>query len=217
MADLHDLLGHLDVALGQLRDVHQTLDAFVDPDERAERHQLGDLPGHDLADRVGTGELRPRVFLGRFERERDPLAVQVDVEHLDGDLLADLDNLARVVDVLPGQFGDVHQPVHAAQVHERTEVDDRGDLRPCGPGPWLQLVQEFAAHLGLGLLKPGAPGQHHVVAVLVQLDDLGFELPADVGLEVADPAHLDQRGGQEAAQPDVEDQTTLDHLDDGAA
>ena len=72
------------------------------------------------------------------------------------------------------------------------------------------------AHLGLGLLEPGAARQDDVVAVLVQLDDLGLELLADVRLEVADAAHLDQRGGQEAAQADVEDQAALDDLDDGA-
>jgi hypothetical protein len=115
------------VALGQLGDVHQALDALVDADERAERHQLGDLARHDLADLVGAGELAPRVLLRRLQRQRDPLAVQVDVEHLDGDLLADLDDLGRVVDVLPGQLGDVHQAVDAAEVDERTEVDDRGD------------------------------------------------------------------------------------------
>ena len=38
----------------------------------------------------------------------------------------------------------------------------------------------------------------------------------DVRLQVADAAHLDQRGRQEAAQADVEDETTLDDLDDGA-
>src|SRR3712207_8937727 len=48
-----------------------------------------------------------------------------DVEDLDGDLLADLDHLGRVVDVLPGQLGDVHEAVHAAEVDERAEVDDR--------------------------------------------------------------------------------------------
>src|SRR3712207_7213316 len=53
-----------------------------------------------------------------FRSQRDPLTVQVDVEHLDGDLLADLDDLGRVVDVLPGQLGDVHQTVDATQVDE---------------------------------------------------------------------------------------------------
>src|SRR5262249_35437702 len=51
---------------------------------------------------------------------------------------------------------------------------------------------------------------------LVQLDDLGFDLATDVRLQVADTAHLDQGGGQEAPQPDVEDQAALDDLDDGA-
>ncbi len=173
------------------------------------------LPGHDLTDRVGAGELLPRVFLRRLERQGDALAVHVDVEDLDRDLLADLDDLGRVVDVLPGQLGDVHQTVDAAEVHERTEVDDRGDDAGADLA-LLQGLEEGLAHLGLGLLEPGTAGQDHVVAVLVQLDDLGLELLADVRLEVADAAHLDQRGGQEAAQADVEDETTLDDLDDGA-
>ncbi len=99
----------------------------VDAHERTERDELGDLARHDLTDRVGAGEGLPRVLLGRLERQRHTLAVQVDVEDLDGDLLADLDDLRRVVDVLPGQLGDVHETVDAAEVHERTEVDDRGD------------------------------------------------------------------------------------------
>ena len=155
VADLDDLLGDLDVALGQLGDVHQALDALVDADERAERHQLGDLAGHDLPDLVGAGELLPRVFLGRLERQRDALAVHVDVEHLDGDLLADLDDLGGVVDVLPGQLGDVHQAVDAAEVDERAEVDDRGDHAGADLA-LLQGLQEGRAHLGLGLLEPGA-------------------------------------------------------------
>src|SRR5690606_32336651 len=42
-----------------------------------------------------------------------------------------------------------------------------------------------------------------------------LELLAHVGLEVADAAHLDQGGREEAAEADVEDETTLDDLDDG--
>ena len=39
----------------------------------------------------------------------------------------------------------------------------------------------------------------------------------DERVEVADPAQVDERRGQEAAQADVEDQATLDDLDDRAA
>src|SRR5262249_15166358 len=126
VAHLDDLLRDLHVPVGQLGDVDQALDALLDPDERAERDELGDPAGHDLPDLVGPGELLPRVFLGGLQRQRDALAVHVHVQHLDRDLLADLDDLARVVDVLPGKLGHVHQAVHAAQVDERAEVDDRG-------------------------------------------------------------------------------------------
>ena len=79
-----------------------------------------------------------------------------------------------------------------------------------------ELVQELAAHLGLRLLQPGPTGQHDIVAVLVQLDDLGFERLADVGLQIANAAHLHQRRRQEPAQADVDDQAALDDLDDRA-
>ena len=120
-----------------------------------------------------------------------------------------------MVDVLPGQLRDVHQAVDTAEIDECAEVDDRGD-DTLADGALLQLVEELAAHLGLGLLQPGAAAQHHVVAVLVELDDLGLDLLADVRLQIADATHLHQRRGQEAAQADIEDQAALDDLDDGA-
>src|SRR5690606_13329111 len=141
--------------------------------------------------------------------------VEVDVENLDRDLLAHLDDLVRVVDVLPGQLGDVHETVDAAEVHERAEVDDRGDDTAAdlalGEG-----LQEGGAHLGLSLLEPRTTREHDVVAVLVELDDLGLDLLPDVGLQVTHAAHLHQRGGEEATKADVEDQAALDDLDDGA-
>src|SRR6266508_1269333 len=61
LADADDLLGDVDVPLGQLGDVDQALDAVVHPDEGTERDQLGDPTGDQLTDLVGTGELAPRV------------------------------------------------------------------------------------------------------------------------------------------------------------
>ncbi len=214
VANGDDLLRDLDVTFSQFGDVHQAFDAVADTDERTERNQLGDLAGHDLTDLVQAREGLPRIFLGCLQRQGHALAVHVHLEHLDGDRGADLHDLVRVIDVLPAQFGDVNQAVDPTKIHERAEVDDGGD-HALADLALLQLVEEGLANLGLGLLQPGATRQHHVVAVLVQFDDLGLEFHADVGLEVADAAHLDQRCGQEPAQADVDDQTALDHLDDG--
>ncbi len=212
-ADGHDLLSQLDVLAGELGDVHEALDAVCDANERTERNELGDLARCDLADRVGAGEDLPRVFLRRLERQGDALALQVDLEDLDSDFLSDLDDLGGVLDVLPGQFGDVHEAVNATQVDERTEVDDRRDLALADLA-LVQVVEEVRARLGLRLLEQRAAAQHDVVAVLVQLEDLRLDLLAQVRGQVADTAQLDERCRQEATQADVDDESTLDDLDD---
>ena len=120
-----------------------------------------------------------------------------------------------MVDVLPRQLGDVDEAVHAAEVDERAEVDDRRHHTAADLAR-LEVGEELVALLALGLLEVRAARQHDVVAVLVELDDLALDLLAHVGLEVAHPAEVDERRGQEAAQADVEDQATLDHLDDRA-
>ncbi len=51
--------------------------------------------------------------------------------------------------MLPGELGDVHETVATTQVHEGTEVDDRGD----DAGADLTLLEggeERLANLGLG-------------------------------------------------------------------
>ena len=120
-----------------------------------------------------------------------------------------------MVDVLPRQLGDVDEAVHAAEVDEGTEVDDRRHHTAADLAR-LEVGEELVALLALGLLEVRAARQHDVVAVLVELDDLALDLLAHVGLEVADAAEVDERRGQEAAQADVEDQAALDHLDDRA-
>src|SRR5699024_8840767 len=101
-----NLVRNLDVALSQLGDVDEALDALFDANERTEWDQLGDLARNDLAHSVGAGEDAPWVFLGGLQGQGDALAVEIDVENLDGDLVANGDNLRWVVDVLPGQLGN---------------------------------------------------------------------------------------------------------------
>ena len=65
----------------------------------------------------------------------------------------------------------------------------------------------------MGFFQPGSARQHNIVAVLVEFDDLGFEMLPHIGLQVSDPTQLHERGGQESAQTDVHDQSALDDFD----
>ena len=195
-----------------LRDVHQALDAVAYLHERPERHQLRDASVHQLPYPVAGREFLPGILLGGLERQADPLPVQVHLQHLHVDAVAGRHHRARVVDVLPGQLRHVDQAVHAAEVDECAEVDHRRH-HTAADLPRPQVVEERLPLLALGLLQPRPAAQHHVVAVLVELDDLGLQLGAHVRLQVAHPAQLHQRGRHETPQADVDNQTTLDYLD----
>ena len=215
LAGGHHLLGQVDVVGGDLRDVHQALDALAHLHKGPERHQLGNPAVHQLSHLVAGGELLPGVLLGGLQRQADALPVEVHFQHLHLDLVAHLHHRTGVIHVLPRQLGYVHQAVHAAQIHESAEVHHRRHHAAAALAR-LEVVQEGLALLLLGLLQPRPTGQHHVVAVLVQLDDLGLQGLADIGLEVAHPAQFHQGCGQKAPQADVHDQTALDHFDHGA-
>ena len=127
LAGRDDLLGGIDVMGAHLADVHQTFDTVAHLYESTEWHQLGDPAVDQLANLVRRGEFLPRVLLGGLERQADALALEVDIEHLNGDRVANSDNGTWVVDVLPGQFADVDEAIHAAEIDECTERHDAAD------------------------------------------------------------------------------------------
>src|SRR5271166_5414175 len=117
-----------------------------------------------------------------------------------------------MVHVRPRQLGDMNQPVDSVEVDERAEVDDVGDL-PLHDQPRLQAVENLLADLLALLLQHRAAREHDVVARAVELDHLALDLRAHVFVEVRYAADVHQRGGQEAAYPKVDNQATLDDLD----
>lgn len=133
VADLYDLR-RVDVLVGPVHfgDVHQTFDTFFQLGEAAVVGQVGDA-GHDAgAFRVTRLDGNPWVFAQLLQAQRYAVALAVELQHLDIDLVANVDDLGRMLDALPGHVGDVQQTIDAAQVNERTVVgevlDDTLDL-----------------------------------------------------------------------------------------
>src|SRR5215210_4143349 len=188
-----DLARILDVVLRQLGDVHEALDAREDLHEGAERDHLRHAALDHVALAVGLDDLLPRVGLRLLETERDPLALAVDVEHLDLHVLSDLEHLGRMVDVAPRELGDVDEAVHPVEVDEGAEVDDVRDLA-VDDVAGVEPVEDRLAHLLALVLEHGAPREDDVVARAVELDHLGAKLLAEELVEVVHPPDVDQRG-----------------------
>src|SRR5690606_27417271 len=70
LTGLDNLLSELNVLTRKLGDVHETLDAVCNANERAERNELGDCARSNLADRVSASEQLPRIFLSSLQRQR---------------------------------------------------------------------------------------------------------------------------------------------------
>ena len=205
----------LDVVVGKLGDVDQALDPGQDFDEGAEGDDLGHRALEHVAGAVGADHPLPRVLLGLLETEGDALAVAVDVEDFDPHRVADRDHFGGVVDVAPGKLGDVDQAVDPVEVDEGAEVDDVGDLA-LDDLAGLEVAEDLLADLFALLLEHRAAREDDVVAAAVELDDFALERLAHELVEVVDAADVDQRGGQEAAHAEVEDEAALDDLDDAA-
>ena len=107
------------------------------------------------------------------------------------------------------------ETIDAAQVDECAEVDDGGDVTRQDHA-LLQLAENLGALVLATLFEDHAARKDNVVAVAVHLNDACLKARAGVGSEVLDATEIDERSRQEAAQADVEDESTLDDLDDFA-
>src|SRR5438034_1378285 len=156
-----------------------------------------------------------------LDPERDPLALDVDREHLGLGLLALLEIAHRLLaGQRPGEVGKVHEAVDSAlEPDENAEVGDRLD-RAADLVPFLEVRSELFPGIGKALLHP----EGDAPPLLVDLEDHDLHLvaerdhfrrmldtpPSEIGdmQQAVDAAQIDER----AVVGDVLD----DALDDRA-
>src|SRR4029079_6877659 len=138
------------------------------------------------------------------------IALAVETQHADFELIADVDDFGRMTHALPRHVGDVQQAVDAGEVDDRTVIgevlDDALDDRVL-----LQALEQLLALFRMLALDHGAAADHDVVALAVELYDLEFEFLAFEEHRIADRTHVDQRARKECADIlDVDGETALD-------
>src|SRR3989440_225237 len=217
VALLHDFGGMLH-PLGprHVGDVNQALDPRLKLDERAVVRDRDDLALHARAHRVLRGHVLPGVRLQLLQAEADTLALPVDVEDLDLDLLPDVHHLGRVRHAAIAHVRDVEQSVHAAQIDEGAEVGDVLD----DALPHLTDLQLFHEDVALGLtlgFEQHATAHHDVAASLVQLDDLELEALTQELVDVGHAQQGDLAAREERVHPhQVHHHSAFDLLDQRA-
>src|SRR5262249_59045859 len=102
---------------------HACRDGFA-PHEGSIVGDVGHRALKARTDRILGLDARPRVRLQLLHAEADALRLGVDAHDLHFDRIADVDDLAWVVDAAPGHVGDVEQAVDATQIDEGAIVGD---------------------------------------------------------------------------------------------
>ena len=196
--------------------MHQAFHALFQLGEAAVVGQVGDASHDAGAFRVTSLDGNPRIFAQLLQTQGNAVALAVELQDLDIDLVTNVDDLGRMLDALPRHVGDVQQAIYAAQVNECTVVgkvlDDTLDL--------LAFLQGFQQRFALGAvlgLEDAATGNDNVVALLVQLDDLELELFAFQVSGITHRTHIDQGTRQERTDAiDVDSEATFDLAVDNA-
>src|SRR5690606_14574721 len=183
-----------DVLVGPVHfgNVYQTFDTVFHFNESTVVGQVGNLAEQTGTLRVATRQTDPRIFAELLDAQGDTALFLVELEDLGFDVLTHLQYLGGVTDTTPCHVGDVQQTVDATQVDKRTVVGDVLDhaLDDC---TFVQRLEQLFALFAHACFQHGATGQHNVVALAIELDDLEFEGLAFVRSCVLDRTQVHQR------------------------
>src|SRR6266480_4206965 len=114
--------------------------------------------------------------LDAFERERQPTALAVDLDDLRLHLVPLRDDLARVLDVVLGELGDVHEPLDTREdLDESAEGDELGHL-----AFYLVALAVAVEHLLPGIRLRLLEAERDSLALAVDVEHLDLHVLADL-------------------------------------
>ena len=151
VAHVQRVFNLLDAGEGALGDMHQTVQAGLQLDERAERGDADDLTLDDGAHRILLGGHGPRAGSGLLEGQGNALLLRIDVQDLDVDHVANLHGIG----------GDVHLLAvdgHQAVADELTGLSAAGGkaatINMYAQG--ADIVYHAAGGTGMGVIEAAA-------------------------------------------------------------
>ncbi len=105
----------------------ECIHAFRNLDECAEVEHADNLTMDNCAHGETVFDIVVRVIFDALVTKRNSLLLTLEVLNVHLNDVTDGNHLGRVLDAVPGQFGDVDQSVHAADVDECAEVGQAAD------------------------------------------------------------------------------------------
>jgi len=189
-----------DVPCGQFGDVHETLDARLEPHERAELRDAGHRAADRRAHVIPVGGPLPRALDEVLGRQADLAGLTIDLLHDDANRVARLDHIGRIRHPFPGELAGVHEALDAvADVNERAEVAHAAH-DPVERRARLERFEQFRAGIGRPSLDHRSPREHQPPRRGHELRHEGLHALPDHLLEILDPPRAHEARGHESAE-----------------
>ena len=216
IADVHDAAGVFHATgPAHLADVNQAFDAFFELNKCAVINQADNAAEGADAGRITLCSMFPGIRCELFVTEGNALVLRRELEDLDLDLVADLDDFVRMIDAAPAHVGDVEEAIDAAEVNECTVLGDVLDDTVKNRA-FMQLLERLALENCALFFEKRTARKNDVAAFLVELDDLETIFLADEFVEVAGRTELDLAARQECANADINSETAFHAAHDRA-
>src|SRR5690606_19852795 len=198
------------------RNVDQAFNALFQLSETAVVSEVGDFRFNTGTFRVTLGDLDPRIFTELFQAQRHTIALAVEFQNLNVDLVANIDDFAWMLDTLPRHVGNVQQTIYTAQVYECAVVGQIfNNTFNCLA--FLQASQQLVTLNRVGLFEHSTARNYNVVALLVELDNFEFQLFTFKVSGFAHRANVNQRTWEEGTDAcNVNGETTFNFAIDNA-
>ena len=123
----------------ELRNMHQTFNAWSDFNEYAKAHDAANGTCYDIANVELAVRGFPRTWLSSFDAQADFACSRIDFKYFYTNGLTFGYDILRMRNMLPGQFGYVNKAINAADINECAKwrqalnraVDFLADLQVC--------------------------------------------------------------------------------------
>ena len=108
--------------------MNQTVNTINDIGKSTESGQADNLNRHNAVNRIIVLKFNPWIVCFFLIAERNFLVFFIDCFHVNFNFIADIHNILRVLNTVPGKFGDVNHTVYTADIDKRTVAGQRFHL-----------------------------------------------------------------------------------------
>src|SRR5579862_7897791 len=191
--------------------VYKPFNALLQLDESAVVGDAQYTTADAGSDGITLSRIQPGIRSELLESKRDPQLIAIKLEDFHLNLVANVDQIARMREPAPGHVGDVQEAINPAQVYKSAVVGQVLDGAGQN-GAFFQMFERFFP-LGNGFLfQDDLAGNHDIAALLIELNDPDLNFLAFQHIQVAHGMHIHLRAGHKGLDPDVHRHATLDPL-----